>query len=72
QNKEIKILPLLTNFFVFLSHIDSLGSAEALKNHVEEASQDWLKRANLPINRIVSGSAGAYLILKILQKNIPS
>ena len=40
-----------------------MGSAEALKNHVEEASQDWLKRANLPINRIVLGSAGAYLIL---------
>ncbi|CCQ56947.1 dynamin family protein [Crocosphaera watsonii] len=58
-----KNITIADKLFVFLSHIDSLGSAEALKNHVEEASQDWLKRANLPINRIVSGSAGAYLIL---------
>ena len=52
--------------FVFLSHIDSLGSPEALKTHITEASQDWSKRANLPVNRIVSGSAGAYLILNNL------
>lgn len=58
-----KNITIADKLFVFLSHIDSLGSAEALKNHVEEASQDWLKRANLPINRIVLGSAGAYLIL---------
>lgn len=52
--------------FVFLSHIDTLGSAEALKTHIQEASQDWLKRGNLPPQRIAYGSAGAYLILNDL------
>lgn len=61
-----KNVTIADKLFVFLSHIDSLGSAEALKTHVEEASQDWSKRANLPVNRIVPGSAGAYLILNNL------
>jgi hypothetical protein len=52
--------------FVFLSRIDSLGSAEALQTHIEEASLDWLKRAKLPKQRILYGSAGAYLILNNL------
>lgn len=58
-----KNVTVADKLFVFLSRIDSLGSAEALKIHIEEASQDWLKRANLPRERIVYGSAGAYLIL---------
>ncbi|MGI0479204.1 dynamin family protein [Geminocystis sp. CENA526] len=61
-----KNVTIADKLFVFLSHIDSLGSAEALKTHIAEASQDWSKRANLPVNRIVSGSAGAYLILNNL------
>ncbi|TRU32754.1 MAG: Dynamin family protein [Microcystis aeruginosa Ma_MB_F_20061100_S20] len=61
-----KNVTIADKLFVFLSHIDSLGSPEALKTHITEASQDWLKRANLPANRIVSGSAGAYLILNNL------
>ena len=61
-----KNITIADKLFVFLSHIDALGSAEALKTHISEASQDWLKRANLPQNRIVSGSAGAYLILNNL------
>lgn len=61
-----KNITIADKLFVFLSHIDSLGSAEALKTHIAEASQDWSKRANLPQNRIVSGSAGAYLILNNL------
>lgn len=61
-----KNITIADKLFVFLSHIDSLGSPEALKTHITEASQDWLKRANLPVNRIVSGSAGAYLILNNL------
>jgi hypothetical protein len=64
-DKNVKVRDKL---FVFLSRIDSLGSAEALKSHVEEASQDWLKRANLPPERIVYGSAGAYLILNGLAR----
>ncbi|MBD2665353.1 hypothetical protein B6N60_02832 [Richelia sinica FACHB-800] len=52
--------------FVFLSRIDTMASVEALKTHIQEASQDWLKRANLPSQRIVYGSAGAYLILNNL------
>jgi len=59
-----KNVTVADKLFVFLSCIDSLGSAEALKIHIEEASQDWLRRANLPSDRIVYGSAGAYLILK--------
>ena len=49
--------------FVFLSRIDSLASPEALQQHLKEAADDWAKRANLPSDRIVSGSAGAYLVL---------
>uniref|UniRef100_B8HYH0 Dynamin N-terminal domain-containing protein n=1 Tax=Cyanothece sp. (strain PCC 7425 / ATCC 29141) TaxID=395961 RepID=B8HYH0_CYAP4 len=49
--------------FVFLSRVDSLASPEALKQHIAEASQDWLRRTNLPDHRIVHGSAGAYLVL---------
>ena len=58
-----KNVTVADKLFVFLSRIDSLGSAEAMKTHIQEAAQDWLKRANLPNNRIVSGSAGAYLLL---------
>ncbi|NJL64728.1 MAG: hypothetical protein HC903_26595 [Methylacidiphilales bacterium] len=58
-----KNITVADKLFVFLSRIDSLGSKEALKTHIEEASQDWLKRANLPRERIVFGSAGAYLLL---------
>ncbi len=58
-----KNVTVADKLFVFLSRIDSLGSAEAMKTHIQEASQDWLKRANLPNHRIVAGSAGAYLIL---------
>ncbi|MEA5471250.1 dynamin family protein, partial [Spirulina sp. 06S082] len=61
-----KNVTIADKLFVFLSHIDALGSAEALRTHIKEASQDWLKRADLPDNRIVSGSAGAYLILNNL------
>jgi hypothetical protein len=58
-----KNVTVADKLFVFLSRIDSLASEEAFKTHIEEASQDWLKRAQLPQQRIVSGSAGAYLIL---------
>ena len=34
--------------FVFLSRIDSQASPEALNQHIEEASQDWMNRAKLP------------------------
>lgn len=61
-----KNIAIADKLFVFLSHIDALGSAEALKTHIDEASQDWLNRANLPSRRIVPGSAGAYLILNNL------
>ncbi|WP_414529232.1 dynamin family protein [Nodularia chucula] len=61
-----KNVTVADKLFVFLSRIDALGSAEALKTHIEEASQDWLKRAKLPPERIVYGSAGAYLILNNL------
>jgi hypothetical protein len=73
REKELKIIKfteqgdknvtVADKLFVFLSRIDSLGSAEAMKTHIQEAAQDWLKRANLPNHRIVSGSAGAYLLL---------
>ncbi|MFM7366180.1 MAG: dynamin family protein, partial [Cuspidothrix sp.] len=58
-----KNVTVADKLFIFLSRIDSLGSAEAMKTHIQEAAQDWLKRANLPNHRIVSGSAGAYLLL---------
>jgi hypothetical protein len=49
--------------FVFLSRIDSQATPEALEIHVEGAAKDWQGRVNLPKHRIVSGSAGAYLVL---------
>ncbi|MBN3879508.1 MULTISPECIES: dynamin family protein [unclassified Nostoc] len=49
--------------FVFLSHIDSFATPETLKTHIEEASQGWFRRAKLPRERIIYGSAGAYLVL---------
>jgi hypothetical protein len=49
--------------FVFLSRIDSQASPESVNQHIKEASEDWMRRAKLPSNRIVSGSAGAYLVL---------
>ena len=61
-----KNVTVADKLFVFLSRIDSLGSPEAVSTHIEEASQDWFKRAKLPRDRIVYGSAGAYLILNNL------
>ncbi|HAO10408.1 MAG TPA: Dynamin family protein [Planktothrix sp. UBA8407] len=61
-----KNVTVADKLFVFLSRIDSLATPEALKTHIEEASQDWLRRAKLPPERIVSGSAGAYLSLNNL------
>ncbi|MEH1920711.1 dynamin family protein [Nostoc sp.] len=58
-----KNITVADKLFVFLSRIDSLATPEALKTHIEEASQDWFKRAKLPPERIIYGSAGAYLIL---------
>lgn len=58
-----KNVSVADKLFVFLSRIDSLATSEAMKTHIQEASEDWLKRANLPSQRIVSGSAGAYLVL---------
>jgi len=58
-----KNITVADKLFVFLSRIDSLATPEALRTHIEEASQDWFKRARLPQERIVYGSAGAYLIL---------
>jgi len=58
-----KNVTIADKLFVFLSHIDSLGSPQAVKTHVQEAAQDWFRRASLPKERITSGSAGAYLVL---------
>ncbi len=58
-----KNVTVADKLFVFLSRIDAQGSPEALERHIDEASQDWLNRANLPSHRIVAGSAGAYLVL---------
>lgn len=58
-----KNISVADKLFVFLSRIDSLATPEALKTHIEEASRDWFNRAKLPQERIVYGSAGAYLLL---------
>ncbi len=58
-----KNITVADKLFVFLSRIDSLATFEALKTHIEEASQDWFRRAKLPQERIIYGSAGAYLVL---------
>jgi hypothetical protein len=63
-----KNITVADKLFVFLSRIDSLATPEALKTHIEEASQDWFKRARLSQDRIVYGSAGAYLLLNGLAR----
>ncbi|NEQ07009.1 MAG: Dynamin family protein [Moorea sp. SIO4E2] len=49
--------------FVFLSRIDQFASPAALQEHLDVASKDWYRRAQLSPQRIVHGSAGAYLVL---------
>ena len=50
--------------FVFLSNIDQKGSPAAMQEHIQEAITEWKSRACLPEHRVVSGSAGAYLVLE--------
>jgi hypothetical protein len=61
-----KNVSVADKLFVFLSRIDSYATPEALKRHLEEAYQGWQERVNLPVKRLVSGSAGAYLVLNDL------
>ena len=50
--------------FVFLSNIDQKGSPAAMQEHIQEAITEWKSRARLPEHRVVSGAAGAYLVLE--------
>ena len=50
--------------FVFLSNIDQKGSPAAMQDHIQSAITEWQSRAHLPEHRVVSGSAGAYLVLE--------
>ena len=50
--------------FVFLSNIDQKGSPTAMQDHIQSAITEWQSRAHLPEHRVVSGSAGAYLVLE--------
>ncbi|NET44293.1 dynamin family protein [Okeania sp. SIO2B3] len=59
-DKNVKVADKL---FVFLSQIDRFKTPEDLQEHLKEASEDWYRRAKLPPERIVHGSAGAYLVL---------
>jgi GTPase Era involved in 16S rRNA processing len=58
-----KNVTVADKLFVFLSRIDAQASPEALQQHIKEATEDWVKRTKLSSQRIVSGSAGAYLVL---------
>ncbi|NEO90962.1 MAG: Dynamin family protein [Moorea sp. SIO3G5] len=58
-----KNVTVADKLFVFLSRIDQFASPAALKEHLDVASNDWDRRAQLPPERIVHGSAGAYLVL---------
>ncbi|WP_338441674.1 dynamin family protein [Synechococcus elongatus IITB4] len=59
-------IPVSDKLFVFLSRIDAQATPQSLQQHVEEACSDWSKRTQLPRERIVYGSAGAYLVLNNL------
>jgi hypothetical protein len=59
-DRNVKVADKL---FVFLSNIDLQGSASAISDHIAEATADWTRRADLPERRIVSGTAGSYLVL---------
>ncbi len=60
-DKNVKVADKL---FVFLSQIDRKATPEELKEHLDVASKDWDQKAKLPPQRIVYGSAGAYLVLR--------
>ncbi|WP_044255813.1 dynamin family protein [Isosphaera pallida] len=55
--------------FVFLGRIDQEGSAESLRDNLELATRDWEARGRLTPDRIVVGSAAAFLVLKNLAKD---
>ena len=59
-DRNIKVADKL---FAFLSRIDSKKTAEAIKDHIDLAKADWIRQANLPDRRIVSGTAGSHLVL---------
>lgn len=59
-DRNVKVADKL---FAFLSRIDSKKTPEAIKDHIDLAKADWIKQANLPERRIVSGTAGSHLVL---------
>lgn len=61
-DKEINIGEKL---FVFFGMVDILATREALVNNLEKAYEDWKIRSHnrLPRERIIPGSAGAWLVL---------
>lgn len=61
-DKEINIGEKL---FVFFGMVDILATREALVDNLEKAYEDWKVRSHhrLPKERIIPGSAGAWLVL---------
>jgi hypothetical protein len=54
---------LADKLFVFLARIDQEGTEVAVKENRAKAEAEWLRVAQLPPERLVSGSAAAFLLL---------
>ena len=48
--------------FVFAGQIDRQGSAQAREENLRKICEEWRKHGNLPADRIIPGSAAAYLL----------
>ena len=57
-------VPVRDKLFVFLSYADTRGSRDDLAGHLESVCKNWKAIAELPPDRIVAGSAGAWLVLR--------
>jgi len=59
-----KDVNLEDKLFVFLGYIDKQGSTESLRNNIEKAISEWKKYGLHKSERVVPGSAAAYLLHK--------
>ncbi|MDW8241415.1 MAG: dynamin family protein [Acidobacteriota bacterium] len=58
-----EVVGLAGKLFVFFGRIDEQGTPESLQQARNEALRDWQTRGQLPPDRLIPGSAAAYLLL---------
>lgn len=57
-----EVVGIARKLFVFFGRIDEQGTREALEAARKEALRDWHTRCQLPEDRLIPGSAAAYLL----------